>query len=182
MQGGIYSHNVFHLPLFALTLFRTKSKTASSECENVLWIKGFFSLSKMGVFITHFLMRYQNLYKTGRWKIACDSEDWSNDCWKFSFAIIGINWILKYIQTNILQYYCACCVYIQDVCLYKGEISSLIYPAKILLQAHTCTQHVLSACICTFIEPSLVPLSVSLNYLSTSGSFKLLLSSTRTDI
>ncbi len=26
-----------------------------------------------------------------------DTEDWSNACWKFSFAIIGINYILKYI-------------------------------------------------------------------------------------
>jgi len=25
----------------------------------------------------------------------CDSEDWSNDCWKFRFAITKINYILK---------------------------------------------------------------------------------------
>ncbi len=29
---------------------------------------------------------------------SCDTEDWSNGCWKFSFAITGINYILKYIQ------------------------------------------------------------------------------------
>ncbi len=28
---------------------------------------------------------------------SCDTEDWINDCWKFSFTIIGINNILKYI-------------------------------------------------------------------------------------
>ncbi len=27
-----------------------------------------------------------------------DAEDWSNGCWKFSFAITRINHILKYIQ------------------------------------------------------------------------------------
>ncbi len=25
----------------------------------------------------------------------CDTEDWSNGCGKFSFAIMGINYILK---------------------------------------------------------------------------------------
>ncbi len=29
---------------------------------------------------------------------SCDTEDWSNGCWKFSFAITKINDILKYIQ------------------------------------------------------------------------------------
>ncbi len=29
-----------------------------------------------------------------------DTENWSNGCWKFNFAITGINYILKYIQTN----------------------------------------------------------------------------------
>ncbi len=29
---------------------------------------------------------------------SCDTEDWSNDCWKFKFAITEINDILKYIQ------------------------------------------------------------------------------------
>ncbi len=41
-----------------------------------------------------------------------DTEDWSNDCWKFNFAITEINNILKYIQIeksilngiNISQY------------------------------------------------------------------------------
>ncbi len=28
---------------------------------------------------------------------SCDTEDWSNGCWKFSFTITGINYILKYI-------------------------------------------------------------------------------------
>ncbi len=27
-------------------------------------------------------------------KGSCDTEDWSNDCWKFSFAITGIKYIL----------------------------------------------------------------------------------------
>ncbi len=29
---------------------------------------------------------------------SCDTEDWSNDCWKFSFAFTGIFYILKYIK------------------------------------------------------------------------------------
>ncbi len=29
---------------------------------------------------------------------SCDTEDQSNDCWKFSFAITDINNIFKYIQ------------------------------------------------------------------------------------
>ncbi len=29
---------------------------------------------------------------------SCDTEDWSNGCWKFSFVITGINYILKYIK------------------------------------------------------------------------------------
>ncbi len=29
---------------------------------------------------------------------SCDTEDWSNDCWKFSFAITRINYILKYTE------------------------------------------------------------------------------------
>ncbi len=31
----------------------------------------------------------------------CDTEDWSNRCWKFSFAITGINYILKYVKIKI---------------------------------------------------------------------------------
>ncbi len=27
-----------------------------------------------------------------------DTEDWRNDCWKFSFVITGINYIFKYIK------------------------------------------------------------------------------------
>ncbi len=35
---------------------------------------------------------------------SCDTENWSNGCWKFT----GINYILKYIIINyISQYYCA---------------------------------------------------------------------------
>ncbi len=34
---------------------------------------------------------------------SCNTEDWSNDCWKFSFTIIEINYILI---NNISQYYC----------------------------------------------------------------------------
>ncbi len=37
-----------------------------------------------------------------------DTDAWSNDCWKVSFAITGINGILKYIKIenyfNILKY------------------------------------------------------------------------------
>ncbi len=29
---------------------------------------------------------------------SCDTEDWSNGCWKFSFTITGINDILKPIK------------------------------------------------------------------------------------
>ncbi len=29
---------------------------------------------------------------------SCDAEVWSNGCWKFSFAVKGINDILKYIN------------------------------------------------------------------------------------
>ncbi len=29
---------------------------------------------------------------------SCDTEDWSNGCWKFSFAIKWINYIIKYIK------------------------------------------------------------------------------------
>ncbi len=32
---------------------------------------------------------------------SCDTEDWSNVCWKISFAITGINYILKYIKIKI---------------------------------------------------------------------------------
>ncbi len=31
---------------------------------------------------------------------SCDTEDWSNGCWKFSFAITGINYILKDVQVE----------------------------------------------------------------------------------
>jgi len=27
---------------------------------------------------------------------SCDTKDWNNGCWKFSYAIRGINYILKY--------------------------------------------------------------------------------------
>ncbi len=29
---------------------------------------------------------------------SCDNKDWRNGCWKFSFAITEINYILKYIK------------------------------------------------------------------------------------
>ncbi len=29
---------------------------------------------------------------------SCDTEDWSNICWKFRFVITGLNYILKYIK------------------------------------------------------------------------------------
>ncbi len=42
-----------------------------------------------------------------------DNEDWSNGCWKFSFAITEINYILKYIKTENSckwsKYYCFYC-------------------------------------------------------------------------
>ncbi len=31
---------------------------------------------------------------------SCDSEDWSNGSWQFSFAITRINYILKYINVE----------------------------------------------------------------------------------
>ncbi len=33
----------------------------------------------------------------------CDTEDWSNGCWKFSFAITWINYIWKYIKIERCQ-------------------------------------------------------------------------------
>jgi len=33
----------------------------------------------------------------------CDTEDWSNGCWKLSFAITKINYILKYIRNQLLH-------------------------------------------------------------------------------
>ncbi len=35
-----------------------------------------------------------------------DTKDWSNGCWKISFAITGINHILKYSQIENSQLYC----------------------------------------------------------------------------
>ncbi len=35
---------------------------------------------------------------------SCDTEDWSNECWKFSFAMTEINDSLKY--SNIENSYC----------------------------------------------------------------------------
>ncbi len=32
---------------------------------------------------------------------SCDTEDWSNDAEKFSFAITGINYIWKYIKIEL---------------------------------------------------------------------------------
>ncbi len=42
-----------------------------------------------------------------------DIEDWSNESWKFSFAITGINYILKYNKNRlfkiiiIFQFFCS---------------------------------------------------------------------------
>ncbi len=33
---------------------------------------------------------------------GCDTEDWSNGCWTFRFAITGINYILK-LENNYLK-------------------------------------------------------------------------------
>ncbi len=48
---------------------------------------------------------------------SCDTEDLSNGFWKFSFAITGVNCILKYIKLNnilnwdyIWRYYCFYCI------------------------------------------------------------------------
>jgi len=35
-------------------------------------------------------------------EVSCDTEDWSNDAKKFSFAITGITCILKYIKIEKL--------------------------------------------------------------------------------
>ncbi len=57
------------------------------------------------------------------------TEDWSNGCWKFSFAITEINYIFKYTQkeilnyNNILQYYCFCiCNQINEALLSKLDL------------------------------------------------------------
>ncbi len=154
----------FHLPLFALTLFRTKSKTASGECENFLWIKGFFLSQKWEKNFHHsFLMRYQNVYKKQvDGNIACDSEDWSNDLFS-----------LVYRSSLSAQISSLCFLFFPFVW------SSSLFPFRCMLSC------LFSLSLLVFV-PSLnlplSPLSVSLNYLSTSGSFKLLLSSTCTDI
>ncbi len=31
-------------------------------------------------------------------EVSCDTKDWSNDCWKFSFAITEINYVLIYTE------------------------------------------------------------------------------------
>ncbi len=36
---------------------------------------------------------------------SCDTEDWSNGCWKFSFAITEINYILKYIKIERFSFF-----------------------------------------------------------------------------
>jgi len=35
---------------------------------------------------------------------SCDIEDWRNGCWKFSFAILGINYILKYVKIENIYF------------------------------------------------------------------------------
>ncbi len=42
----------------------------------------------------------------------CDTEDWSNGCWKFNFAIKVINNILKYIKIENCYLYCINCNHI----------------------------------------------------------------------
>ncbi len=37
-------------------------------------------------------------------KGSCETEDWSNGCWKFSFVTTGINYILKYIKNRKLLF------------------------------------------------------------------------------
>ncbi len=57
---------------------------------------------------------FLSIYSAKKKKISealCNIEDWFNGCWKFSFALPGINYILKYIKKtfffkyNISQYY-----------------------------------------------------------------------------
>ncbi len=45
----------------------------------------------------------KNIYNFTKIKInkSRDTKDWSNGCWKFSFGITGINYILKYINNII---------------------------------------------------------------------------------
>ncbi len=52
------------------------------------------------------------------WFLKDHVTDWSNGCWKFSFAVTGINYIWKYIQTeNIfkLQQYFTIILYIHCI-------------------------------------------------------------------
>ncbi len=74
---------------------------------------------------------------------SCYTEDWSNGCWKFSFAITGRNNILKYIQGEssdfkfqliILQCHCICSIFDQMnagehrwINLYSSEWETTIY-------------------------------------------------------
>ncbi len=34
-------------------------------------------------------------------KNQCNAKDWKNGCWKFSFAMTGMNYILKYIDRKL---------------------------------------------------------------------------------
>ncbi len=57
---------------------------------------------------------------------SCDTEDWSNGCWKFSFAITGLNYILKYIKIEnsyfkCNKYYCFTCIF--DECSFGKQTS-----------------------------------------------------------
>ncbi len=39
-------------------------------------------------------------------RATCDTEDWSNGCWKFWFAITGIDYVLKYISRKTVMLNC----------------------------------------------------------------------------
>ncbi len=34
---------------------------------------------------------------------SCDTKDWNNNCWKFSVAIIGLNYIYVYIYIYVFK-------------------------------------------------------------------------------
>ncbi len=57
--------------------------------------KGFLKNTKqLSTLINFFLNQHIRMISKG----SCDIEDWSDDCWKFSLSITGINYILKYIE------------------------------------------------------------------------------------
>ncbi len=72
--------------------------------ESLLWSLWILTVEKRlyrHLIVTHKLIIIRNMSWAWNQRIkmisegSCDTEDWSNSFWKFSFAITGINYILK---------------------------------------------------------------------------------------